>query len=344
MLRKAAARWLPARLKTVFNGIQSRYATPTVVIHPGTQSLTLLPQSPDTPPHVVPATPDGMAQLATLCASRKPLQRLPLGRKRSPLGVRVIVPGLIILQRVVRLPTSAAADADSFVRYQMDRIVPFAPEEILWGLSPLSTDAPTDTEFLLGITPLLPLAPWLDAFKAAHLKPVALASQTDGSTPSLPLSDHEHSTRPSRTLVTVAALALGLTLGVPFIWQAVADYRLTTQLENLQPQRLVAETLRSRTEALTNSNTLLNHEAQRVGSPLTLLAKLTNALPDTTFLDSLSLKQGQITLEGQSKEAARLIGLLEKENAMRDPRFVGPLLRLPEGRGESFTLHGSVQN
>ncbi|MFT8473374.1 PilN domain-containing protein [Acetobacter persici] len=344
VLRKISSRYLPARLAHALHTIQTRYAIPTVVIAPATGNLTLLPQTPGEPPRHAPATPDGMTHLASLCANRQPALRAWRDRRQNSLSIRVVFPDLPILQRVIRLPAAVAGEAVSLISYQMDRVVPFPAEETVWGLTPLPSEHPAEAEFLLSVAPLAPLAPWLDAFKVAHLTPVCFANQTSHSTVSLPLAEHGLSKKTSGQTALLIALALGVVLSAPFIWQSVMEYRLAGQLEELQPSRLVADTLHNRIDALTSASTLLNREIQRVGSPLTLLSNLTKSLPDTTFLESLSLKQGQVTLEGQSKEAARLISLLEHDKTMRDPKFVGPLLRLPDGRGESFTLHGTVSN
>ncbi|WP_146806971.1 PilN domain-containing protein [Acetobacter cibinongensis] len=344
VLRKASSRYLPGRLSRMVQTVRNRYAVPVVVISSSTGTLTLLAQLPNQPSLQVPATQEGMADITSLCAARQPFLQRWRYRRQKALHIRVVFPDLPILQRVIRVPAAVAGDAVSVIGYQMDRIVPFPSDESVWGLTPLPSDHAEEAEYLLSVAPLAPLAPWLDAFKAGHLSPVSVANQTDQSAVSLPLIDHSFCQKTSRKTLFLIVLALGIFLSTPFIWQSVTDYRLSARLEELQPSRMVAETLRNRIEALTSASTLLNREIQRVGSPLVLLSTLTQSLPDTTFLESLSVKQGQITLEGQSKEAARLISQLEHDNTLQDPKFVGPLLRLPDGRGESFTLHGSVPN
>lgn len=344
VLRKAASHSLPARLRETLLAIRNRYAVPIVVIEPATRNLTLLPLSSDDITAPIPASTEGMAHLAALCAARRPWLRGWLRRRQRSLCIRVVFPDLPILQRVIRLPASVVTDAVSLVSYQMDRIVPFPSEDILWSLTPLPSEDPSESEFLLNMTPRAPLVPWLTAFKTAHLSPVSFTNQADHATVCLPRGDHGVPAGPSGRTAAGIALALGVLLSTPFVWQSIKTHQLTSQLEDLQSSLMIAETLRSRIEAFTSGRNLLSREAQKTGSSLKLLARLTRALPDTTFLDSLSVKDGQITLEGQSKEAARLIGLLEHNKAMSDPKFVGPLLRLPDGRGESFTLRGTVIN
>lgn len=342
VLHKVATRWLPACMRQALHAFQNRYATPTVVIDPDRRILTLLPRSPEDAPHSVPATPEGMAEIASRCAASRSRARLP--RKERPVSVRVVIPGLPILQRVIRIPATARAESVHFVGYEMERIVPLPSSEILWGLSPLPSEHPAEAEFLLSVAPLARLTPWLEVLKAAHLTPVTFANRPESDAASLAVTDHGMNAHASNKLLISIVLAAGMCLAAPFLWQSLTEYRLNSRLETLQPSRLVAETLRNRIEALTSGSNLLSREAQRIGSPLHLLASLTEALPDNTFLESLSVKQGQVTLEGQSGEAARLIGLLEHKNAVRDPKFVGPLLRLPDARGESFTLHATVPN
>jgi len=54
---------------------------------------------------------------------------------------------------------------------------------------------------------------------------------------------------------------------------------------------------------------------------------LTEALPDDTWLTSLTLHQRKLTLEGQSAVATRLIATLAATPRLRNPSFAAPVLR-----------------
>jgi general secretion pathway protein L len=54
------------------------------------------------------------------------------------------------------------------------------------------------------------------------------------------------------------------------------------------------------------------------------------------------LKSGDLTMDGQSDNAARLIGLLSAVPGLRDPNFTAPVTRTADGRADQFSLHAAV--
>ncbi len=73
-----------------------------------------------------------------------------------------------------------------------------------------------------------------------------------------------------------------------------------------------------------------------------VLAVLTDALPDGTWLNDLSLRSGDLTIDGQSDNAARLIGLLAAVPGLHGPSFTAPVTRSPDNRTDQFSLHATV--
>ncbi|HYP62712.1 MAG TPA: PilN domain-containing protein, partial [Acidocella sp.] len=73
-----------------------------------------------------------------------------------------------------------------------------------------------------------------------------------------------------------------------------------------------------------------------------VLAILTDALPDDTWLSDLTLKNGDLTFDGQSANAAQLIGLLSAVPGLRDPSFTAPVTRTADGKADLFSLHATV--
>jgi general secretion pathway protein L len=71
------------------------------------------------------------------------------------------------------------------------------------------------------------------------------------------------------------------------------------------------------------------------------LATLTAALPDDTWLTSLTLHQRKLTLEGQSAAATRLIATLATTPRIRNPGFAAPVLRNDQG-ADLFAIQAEV--
>ena len=86
-------------------------------------------------------------------------------------------------------------------------------------------------------------------------------------------------------------------------------------------------------------------ERSRFADPLQVLAGLTEALPDDTYLSDLLLKGHKLTVAGQSSSATRLIGILATNALFHDPSFVAPVTRLGPDTGtlEVFSITAEVR-
>jgi general secretion pathway protein L len=74
------------------------------------------------------------------------------------------------------------------------------------------------------------------------------------------------------------------------------------------------------------------------GSALNILAAATRTLPDNTYLASIVVHEGRVTMSGFSDSAASLIGLLAKSPAFRDPAFDSPVTESDDNDQEKFTV------
>ena len=56
-----------------------------------------------------------------------------------------------------------------------------------------------------------------------------------------------------------------------------------------------------------------------------LLDDLTRRLPDDTWLERLSFGRGEVSLSGQSAQAAKLVEILQESPLLRSPALSGPI-------------------
>jgi general secretion pathway protein L len=140
-----------------------------------------------------------------------------------------------------------------------------------------------------------------------------------------------------------AALALTAIL-VPLVRQSIALADTDTQIAALQPRVTEAETLRNRIAARTSGADVIAAESARLGSALQAIAALTDILPDDTYLTTLSMRQRQLTLNGSSAAAAKLIGALSADPLMRNPTFAAPVTRSENGKSDLFSIRAELRS
>jgi general secretion pathway protein L len=80
-------------------------------------------------------------------------------------------------------------------------------------------------------------------------------------------------------------------------------------------------------------------------NPLTvaLLDDISKRLPEDTFLERLQIENGEAQLQGQSKEAAKLISLLASSNCLGDPRLQGQIQPDARTGKERFQITADIK-
>ena len=106
----------------------------------------------------------------------------------------------------------------------------------------------------------------------------------------------------------------------------------------LRPAVAEAERLRQQLTGEATAWQALATARRSVGSPLEMLALLTEALGDDTYLTSLSLRQRKLTAAGRSGSAAKVIAALAASPSIREPGFTAPVTRDEIGGKEMFSI------
>lgn len=278
----------------------------------------------------------GLAQIRALQDGRRLRLQLPPGA---------------LLERRVQLPAAAEPDLEHVLAYEMDRLTPFAAADVLWDWTLLHHERRTGKlDIRLTLARRDGLAALLAALEAAGLHPDCLQSppgRPEGSPRLLWLSRRGARTgrrRPLRAaaygLCALLALALCAT---PFLRQQAALAETAGQIARLQAQVQLAARLRRVITADAESTRLLAAERRMAGNPLQVLAAVTAALPDGTWLTELSLRQRALHLEGASHAAVQLIGRLSMVSLIDNPAFAAPVTTDADHHVDVFAISAEVQ-
>ena len=251
-------------------------------------------------------------------------------------GTKIVLrlpPGLM-LEKHLQIPQAAQRDLMQVVRYELDRETPFTPDEVYWAVAILAKD-----RSLGQITACLTLVvkaeidPILDALRRAGIDLAALVDKPEGTR--IPLGGKTgvralfvDPTRIGRGPLVgglVAVLVMAAIIG-PFLRQNIALSRAEAQITALQADADSALALRRQNGGVGSD---AGDPQSAVGNPLLMLAAITDALPDDTYLSDFTLHHREISLMGQSRDAAALIQRLSDNSVVRDPGFSAPVTRDP---------------
>ena len=275
------------------------------------------------------------------------LARGMLGNRRAPATVLRLPAGLL-LERQVTLPLAAEQGLDRVVRYEMDRFTPFSADEVFFGCTVLRRDR-AQGRLSLGISlvPRARLATVLEAMAQLQLAPSLLEAGGYGSEPRrIPLGSENLRRQRWRRRGFVAAWSVCGALAIaavalPFWLQSQASEAVEQRIAALKPRVAQAEALRKRMAASAEGHDVIGAERVRVGDALHAVATLTDLLADDTHLTGLTMQRRQVTLEGESAAAAKLLTTLSTDPTVRNAAFAAPVTRSDSG-ADLFSIKAEI--
>ncbi len=334
------------------------------------QMLSLIPErfarrNPATIDAIL-AMPDAHEQNAPgslLLSLRRQGQEQPMGRQEPgqavlphllsehptlPLLLRLSAESL--LSRDVSLPLAAESGYERVLQYEMDRLTPFAAEDVFWSARPWRRNKETGRlDLRLSLVPRAWLAAPLETLRQAGGRLAALEVRGAGGAPTQHIAiAHEPGQarmRERRRLLGIACLCAVLAMIAivqPFVRQSYAGAQLAARIASFQPSVRVVEALRRQVLSGTAGGNTIEAARDRLGDPLAALAALTRVLPDDTFLTDVTLQNGVVTLTGESKGAVKLIPLLSADPTFLAPAFSAPVTRIESNNSDLFSIRAQL--
>jgi general secretion pathway protein L len=250
-----------------------------------------------------------------------------------------------VLERKVMLPLAAEHDVTQVLRYEMDRLTPFAAEQVFWSAIVERRDrAAGRLEIRLSLLPKSLVQPALATIAAIGLKVSAIETASHSGAPRL-IDLVPPSSQRRRTLAfawaTCGVLAV-IALATPFVTQSLARRTVEARIADLQPRIAQAEALRRRLAAGSAGNDVIATEHAGIGDALQVLATVTELLPDDTVLADLSLRQSKLSISGRSRAAPVLIPAMAGDPALHNPSFAAPVTRTPDGNADTFVIRAEL--
>lgn len=252
-----------------------------------------------------------------------------------------------VLCKTITLPIATERNLRQVLAFEMDRETPFAVEEVLWAHRVVERDKQRGHLVLrlrlISRDLLLPLFDALAETGTFITRAEVAGGADDGLV--LPLdTDGGQSVRRSRTeLLRWASAAICLALVIvavaaPFVRQAWDIAKLDREIAIGRGAAEQTDRLRHDIDRLEGAGDVVKKEREAAGDPLAMLAALTAALPDDTYLTELQQQEHKVTFGGRSAAASRLIGAVAKSDELHNPVFVAPVTRMEATHQEVFSI------
>jgi len=331
---------LPARWQSLFGGGDDWY----LLQHEGSQwSLRHAGNS-------LPMTrwndgDDSLIQQTALSSALKHVDR-------EDLRLALLLPAAAALRRTLALPLAARDNLQQVMGFEIDRQTPFSAAQVYYAVRELPQVAAAGrvNAELVAVTrgTLDPLLERLLALKIS-IDAVDVVEGNDRlGVNLLPPEQTPHRVRPR--------LRLNLALGAACVVLLVASLAmylhnrqtaLATMQDTVESMRNEAQQVSSLRQQLQDNAGAAGFLAQRkkkTVSMLSLMQDITARLPDTAWLERFSVdNSGQVGLQGQSVQAAKLLDALKDSTLITDASFQGSIQPDPATGKERFYLTAQLR-
>lgn len=230
------------------------------------------------------------------------------------------------------LPATAVTHLRRIVGLQLGHWTPLTAENAFYAAS---VDGPGATGIRVRLT-VLPRAAATPALAAAKAMGMPPPQQVQVSGAILPVLEPPSAWRVPPRLLMLTLLLLVPPLAVGVVQQSrIAQLRTEVDATNMLGTQ--AQNLGRRVERLRTQTLEAVAARQQAPSLLLLLDRLSQTLPDGSYLTDLRWEAGRLHLTGYSRDGAGLPALLDASPYLEDVRFEAALLRAGP-QGDRFQL------
>jgi general secretion pathway protein L len=254
------------------------------------------------------------------------------------------LPADTVLARRASFPIQVRDRLAQTVRYELDRLSPFTPDQILYDFRALPVSkGDTRLSIELALCRRDRVEPWLRRLKEAG----ASVDQVTwvGAWPRANLLPAESRPKPPNPwldpawllLLVILVLAVGA-LATP-LWQRTKTLAaLDGEIAKARQQAVQVDELRQELERARAGSTAVLQEKLERPMVMDLLRELTDRIPEDTWVQSLEYQNGEVQLRGESGQATALIGLLEGAPGIGGVSFRSPVTQVARTGKERFNI------
>ncbi len=271
---------------------------------------------------------------------------------REDLRVALLLPDMLVLRRTLQLPRAARDNLYQVVGFEMDRQTPFGVSQVYYAARELGTPAaPGRCQVELVAVTRSTLDPLLARLRAQGISIDAVdVAQGDDrlGVNLLPPAQAPHRAHPRRRLnLILGAAVVLLLLLVAGEWlhnREVVLAQMRAEVESMRGDAQQVASLRQQLQDNAGAAGFLVQRKKNSVSVLGILADATARLPQGTWLERFSLDNtGQIGMQGQSQQAAKLLDSLKGSPVITDAGFQGSIQPDPTTGKERFYLTARVK-
>lgn len=258
--------------------------------------------------------------------------------------VKIVLKPSRFLVQPLELPKQATDFLEGIVRSQLDRLTPWHPVDALFGWTLPVEDSPDRLKLNVIATPKSIAQSYIEVAQNLGARIVSVTTEVaDCSGKIQPVEVFRHHSREPKQLRTYASVLSRVLLVVTAAAaiSVLLSGVLGTYLQNERDQ--ISQQIRDRRSKLSafsddSALSALVRRKQQVSASVLLLEELSRILPDDTVASEISLNRGRLQISGLARDAASLIGTIERSPQFASAAFFAPTTRSPNEAAQHFHI------
>ncbi len=258
----------------------------------------------------------------------------------------LLLPSAWVLRRQITLPAAALENLGQVIRFEMDRLTPFAADQVYYDYH-VEQESSADklVPVSVALVPRKKIEAWLSLLDGANIRLDKISA--GGLWPDVNFLPQE--ARTGANLKQAALKALPAVLVIVLLLVAMAlplrqKHNVALAMKSkevaLKEQANEVISIREQLQAEQERQQQLHTAWTKYPPAVDVLKVLTDLLPDDTSLQQMDINGGQLILRGNSSQASSLIRLLEESSGFSDVKFMSSVV---QQRGkEKFHLSANI--
>jgi len=259
-----------------------------------------------------------------------------------------------VLIRNVAMPVAAINDIESVLNFELDKYIPFKPEDVVFAFSKGEVvEGSEKFPVLLSAIKKSALNQLVSSFesKGVQLSAIDVNVGTDSQPKPLKVNLLPKEVRKKKDWTKIkwnAGLLLAALLLLGFVMYSSIDNKkvkiatLEAQVAELRKDARRAKLLETQLRDSIKAANFLGNLKQNMPSRLMIFKELTQMVPANTYLTRVIIDKERVEVVGESENANALIPILNQSVTWSQPEVVGNVTQDVRTGREKFTIKSSL--
>ena len=270
------------------------------------------------------------------------MRSLAARAEQAAADVILAVPSEAILRRQFRLPAQVKDNLDRVVAYEIDRVTPFSGNDIYFDYRMLPSQV--EEQLLIDMAALKRdrVDGWIQGLAGAGRAARQLRWPGAWDSANLLPSNARRENRGDRVVLgvlwTLVLVFTASVLATPLVQKRQMVIDMGERLASVRVEANQVAELRERLDQAANSANYLVEKKRNARYASELMRKLTELVPDHTWVNQLNITEGKVDFRGDSKDATGLIEILAAEPTFKKISFKSPVVGIANTDRERFHI------